>query len=439
MRKQGELKPHSLSDEVSEEEAAAAGFTRRSVEEQPAQPELGGRAIRNTLLHTLAMRMAGRGIVSLLLTLIMLAGAATSPAQVAISVTFGPPALPVYSQPFCPGPGYIWTPGYWAWDPSYGYYWVPGTWVMAPFAGALWTPGYWGWNDGAYFWHSGYWGPQVGFYGGINYGFGYTGEGYEGGYWRRGAFYYNRAVNNVNVTNVKNVYNRTVINNVRVNRVSYNGGRGGIMARPTAAQLTAARQRRFALLPAQRQQELAARSNPMQRAAANHGRPAIAATPRAGAFTGRGVVRARAAGAPYRTPAARAVRRASPRPANPAGTGRRPLITAPRRATSPRVERSVPSQPAPARRTYTPGPPRTERSTPSRREPTQRTYRSGGPRTTGPRQNAAPRPMMRQRSQAHPGEPRPRPQGHAQPQQPRTPHPSQRDASERHQPGQPHE
>ena len=60
---------------------------------------------------------------------------------VGISVTFGPPALPVYEQPICPGDGYIWTPGYWAWDPDAGdYYWVPGTWILAPEVGYLWTP-----------------------------------------------------------------------------------------------------------------------------------------------------------------------------------------------------------------------------------------------------------------------------------------------------------
>ena len=47
----------------------------------------------------------------------VLALAAPAPAQVAVgvSVHIGPPALPVYVQPVCPGPRYIWTPGYWAW------------------------------------------------------------------------------------------------------------------------------------------------------------------------------------------------------------------------------------------------------------------------------------------------------------------------------------
>ncbi len=64
----------------------------------------------------------------------------------------------------------------------------------APSDGLLWTPGYWGWNNGLYLWNAGYWGPHVGFYGGVNYGFGYTGVGFAGGYWHGGAFFYNRAV-----------------------------------------------------------------------------------------------------------------------------------------------------------------------------------------------------------------------------------------------------
>jgi hypothetical protein len=48
--------------------------------------------------------------------------------------------LPVYDQPPIPEPGYIWTPGYWAWDDDSGYYWVPGTWVLPPEPALLWTP-----------------------------------------------------------------------------------------------------------------------------------------------------------------------------------------------------------------------------------------------------------------------------------------------------------
>src|ERR1700683_1089112 len=66
-------------------------------------------------------------------------------AQVAIglSINIAPPVLPVYVEPALPAPGYLWTPGYWAWDGT-DYYWVPGTWVLPPSPELLWTPGYWG-------------------------------------------------------------------------------------------------------------------------------------------------------------------------------------------------------------------------------------------------------------------------------------------------------
>jgi hypothetical protein len=181
---------------------------------------------------------------ALCLALALFAFAIAAPARalgVAVSVGFAPPALPVYVQPACPGPGYLWTPGYWAYDPVYGYYWVPGTWVLAP-VGLLWTPGYWGFAEGVYLWHAGYWGPRVGFYGGVNYGFGYFGTGFAGGYWRDHAFYYNRAVANVTNTSITNVYNTPVVNNGGGSHASFNGP-GGVQARPNAAELAAANER----------------------------------------------------------------------------------------------------------------------------------------------------------------------------------------------------
>jgi len=76
-------------------------------------------------------------------------------AQIGISVSFGPPELPVYEQPICPSEGYLWVPGYWAYGDD-DYYWVPGTWVEAPEVGYLWTPGYWGWRDNGYYFNDGY-------------------------------------------------------------------------------------------------------------------------------------------------------------------------------------------------------------------------------------------------------------------------------------------
>jgi hypothetical protein len=236
-----------------------------------------------------------------LLAVLILAMPVASTAQVAFSITIGPPALPVYDQPLCPGPGFIWTPGYWAWGPA-GYFWVPGTWVEAPEVGFLWTPGYWGWGGGVYIWHGGYWGPHVGFYGGINYGYGYGGTGYYGGEWRHGVFAYNTAYSHVNTAYVHNTYiDRTVIRNTNVSRVSYNGGSGGIMARPTAGEMMAERDHHVGATSMQTQQEHSASSNRAFLASENHGRPAIAATSRAGDFN-RGAVGSRGANNSFHPP-----------------------------------------------------------------------------------------------------------------------------------------
>ncbi|MGO8796624.1 MAG: YXWGXW repeat-containing protein [Candidatus Sulfotelmatobacter sp.] len=221
--------------------------------------------------------------------------------QFRVAITFGPPAIPVYEQPVCPGDGYMWVPGYWYWDDDAAdYYWVPGTWVLAPEVGYLWTPGWWGWGGNAFLWHEGWWGPEVGFYGGINYGFGYFGVGFGGGRWEGGHFFYNTAVLHVNETVIHNVYNAR-IENVSENRVSYNGGNGGIEARPTPQQEAAANGRHVGPVSSQMQHIQEARNNPQLRASANQGRPPIAATERAGDFKSN-IVAAREAGAPYRAP-----------------------------------------------------------------------------------------------------------------------------------------
>jgi WXXGXW repeat (2 copies) len=230
---------------------------------------------------------------------------APTPAQVAvgISVRIAPPALPVYEQPICPGDGYLWAPGYWAWDPDAGdYYWVPGTWVLAPQPGFFWTPGYWGWGGDGYFFTAGYWGPVVGFYGGISYGFGYFGHGFEGGRWENGHFFYNRAVSNVNVTVIHNTYSTVINRGVTVNRVSYNGGNGGITARATAEEEAAAHDRHMGPVAAQTQHVEEARANRELRASVNHGAPPVAATSKPGEFHGGGMVPAREAGAIHTQP-----------------------------------------------------------------------------------------------------------------------------------------
>lgn len=209
-----------------------------------------------------------------------------------IYVTIAPPPLPVYVQPPIPSDGYLWSPGYWEYDAG-DYYWVPGTWVRPPAVGLLWTPGYWAWNNGFYVFNRGYWAPRVGFYGGVNYGYGYNGSGYHGGYWRGGAFNYNRYTNNFGRRHITHVYNKKVVNNITINRISYNGGRGGVNARPNAHQQNYARQKHIAPTKVQIQHAHSAIGNREQCASINHGHPPIAATHRPGRFNGNGVVSSR--------------------------------------------------------------------------------------------------------------------------------------------------
>jgi WXXGXW repeat (2 copies) len=249
-----------------------------------------------------------------------------------VSVRIAPPILPVYVQAICPGPGYIWGPGYWAYGDE-GFYWVPGTWVLPPSAGLLWTPGYWGFSEGLYVWHVGYWGPSVGFYGGVNYGFGYPGRGFYGGHWRGAQYFYNTEVTNVNRTIIHNVYRTTVINERSPNRVSFNGGAHGIQARPTSAELTAAHERHIAMTSVQIQHQRGARANRTLLASVNHGRPDVAATAR---------------------PATLSNHRESPN--NRATHSERPVAKNPRESSQP--ERSSPHKTVPASR---PTPARSER------------------------------------------------------------------------------
>ena len=214
----------------------------------------------------------------LLLALLLLVIPASSFAGVFISVGFAPPVLPVYVQPVCPQPGLMWTPGYWDYGPD-GYFWVPGAWVPAPYAGALWTPPYWGWSGGLYVLHAGYWGPHVGYYGGVNYGFGYMGIGFVGGVWHGGVFSYNSAVMHVgmgggwahNTYVDRNIVERnTIVNN---NHVAFSGGPGGINHPPTAEERAAEHDRHVGATAAQSQHMAAARADHNAYAKANGGHP----------------------------------------------------------------------------------------------------------------------------------------------------------------------
>lgn len=335
-----------------------------------------------------------------------------------------PPPLPEYDQPPCPGDDYIWTPGYWNY--SDGYYWVPGAWVSAPYQGALWTPGFWGFTGGRYGWHRGYWGRHIGYYGGINYGFGYVGSGYQGGYWQGDHFDYNRTVNNVNTTVVHNVYNYRIVNN-NVTRVSYNGP-GGVSARPRPAEIVAVREQHTPPMTAQVQQAQSARSDRGNFAAVNHGRPQVVAVSKP--LPADHNIRPPAP-VPMRQPASNAGRPAEPA-VQPRENHPAPNAPAPseRAQPAPRQQEPVSPQEHPAPVQH----PERQQPAPERQAPVQ--HAQPAPQHQAPAQHAQPaperqaptpqRPVQQQRPAPveHPQHQQPAPEQHPAPQRPAEQHPA---------------
>lgn len=216
----------------------------------------------------------------LMVLLIASLSVSTTYAQVSIGISIrtAPPALPTYTQPPCPVDGYLWTPGYWAYNEDGGYYWVPGVWVAPPRPGYLWTPGYWGYDGALYVYHEGYWGRHIGFYGGVNYGYGYGGSGYVGGRWSGNSFHYNTAVVNVNKTVVHNTYiNKTVVNNVTVNNHTSFNGPGGVSAQPRPEERAAEKEQHVQPTNDQVSHRQVAGKDRSQFASVNNGKPATAA------------------------------------------------------------------------------------------------------------------------------------------------------------------
>src|SRR6267143_2047501 len=188
----------------------------------------------NSMLHQkMTIKFSTVALAALLFAGLPLA---SSFAQIGLSVAIAPPEIPIYEQPYCPTEGYIWTPGYWGYADDY------------------------------------YWGPGVGFYGGINYGYGYGGQGYYGGEWAGDTFRYNTAVTRVNTNVIHNTYvNKEVVNNAG-SRASFNGP-GGATAKPTAQEQAAAKVEHVPATSAQQSRVEAAKKNPALHVANNHGKP----------------------------------------------------------------------------------------------------------------------------------------------------------------------
>ena len=81
---------------------------------------------------------------------------ATEPVASDVYVEQAPPVVRVETQTVAPGPGYIWTPGYWRWSGT-GYVWVSGSWARPPRVAAVWVRGHWVHRPRGWVWMPGHW------------------------------------------------------------------------------------------------------------------------------------------------------------------------------------------------------------------------------------------------------------------------------------------
>jgi hypothetical protein len=144
-----------------------------------------------------------------------------------------------------------------------------------------------------YVFHPGYWGRHVGYYGGINYGFGYMGVGFVGGMWHGHDFRYNTAVMRVGdgprwgrdrVYVDRTIVERNTIVNDR--HIAFNGGRDGIHYEPRPEERNAMHEQHMGATAVQQQHFQAARSDRSSYARNNSGHPQNAAVDRPMGFHG---------------------------------------------------------------------------------------------------------------------------------------------------------
>jgi hypothetical protein len=73
------------------------------------------------------------------------------------SARIGPPPPPRYGvMGYAPGPGYVWTEGFWDLRGS-RWYWTQGAWMRPPRARAVWVPNEWRRENGRYRLYRGHW------------------------------------------------------------------------------------------------------------------------------------------------------------------------------------------------------------------------------------------------------------------------------------------
>ena len=72
-------------------------------------------------------------------------------------VAVGPPPAPRYGViGYAPGPGYVWTDGYWNYT-GHGWAWINGRWMRPPRGRHTWMRSEWRHEGGRWRYHEGHW------------------------------------------------------------------------------------------------------------------------------------------------------------------------------------------------------------------------------------------------------------------------------------------
>ena len=106
------------------------------------------------------MRTRGLMLAGLIAAGALLPAAGNARNDFSVGINIGPPPAPavVAPPPPVPRPGYVWTPGYWAWD-GYRHVWVEGQWI-APRPGYVWVEPYWERRGPNWYFVEGRWAPR---------------------------------------------------------------------------------------------------------------------------------------------------------------------------------------------------------------------------------------------------------------------------------------
>ena len=101
-------------------------------------------------------RFVGRAAGTAAFIACVMVGTACASSRTRVFVRVGPPAPVVEARVVAPGAGWVWVPGYYAWD-GVAYVWTPGSWRLPPSGRRVWVAPHWQQERRGWFFVEGHW------------------------------------------------------------------------------------------------------------------------------------------------------------------------------------------------------------------------------------------------------------------------------------------